>query len=102
MEVLYLCDKKRCSIPCFPGCNYTKDIAHAVNFELYGNTYREKKPSDYNSCNGCMWEGLGDSLDAPCDGCCRNFEEDYFEPMEGSKKLERMERNAAEKNNFNT
>lgn len=33
MEVLYICDRKRCGKKCRGYCNHTSDIQHAANFK---------------------------------------------------------------------
>lgn len=41
MDVLYLCDKKKCAKCVYPDCMYTSDIAHAKNFTKSGDFYAE-------------------------------------------------------------
>lgn len=33
MEVLYICDRKKCGEKCGAHCNHTRDIQHAANFK---------------------------------------------------------------------
>lgn len=47
MDVLYLCDRRQCDVCHYPTCKHTKDISHAINFEVafYGkNIFIEKEP----------------------------------------------------------
>ena len=46
-RIFYICDRKACPI-CFPDCNHTSNIKHAVNFQ-------KKPPEDYLICDQ-YWE----------------------------------------------
>lgn len=38
-----------------------------------------------NRCSGCRWEDkILNEREKPCDGCCRNYEEDCFENPDGT------------------
>lgn len=45
MEVIYLCDRKRCK-ECSPLCKHTNDITHAVNFKKDGDDYFENSSTE--------------------------------------------------------
>ena len=45
MEVIYLCDRKRCP-ECSPLCKHTCDVTHAVNFKKDGDDYIENSSTE--------------------------------------------------------
>lgn len=61
-EITYICDGKRCE-HCNPYCHLTRDISHAVNFELLEEVpgaalkYFEK---DKDTCSDCFYSSEND------------------------------------------